>query len=245
MIYHLIIAIQFIVVSSSAPGKEYTASMFGARSDGKTINTGSIQKAIDFIHENGGGTLVFYTGRYLTGGIRLKSNVHMKLEDGAVLVGSSSPFDYNSSAGERALISAEGQENIAITGHGYIDGNAEALLKNMNELDKKDLLVDSVALKPALIGFIDCKEINLQEINLWQSAGAVQKFGGCSNISISKIVIKNSGAGFPSMIFYECAKVTLKESYIESSGKPLEWKGDRKGITIEKTVNQNGSTITL
>ena len=55
--------------------KDYPASMFGIKSNGEVMNTNSIQKAIDYISENGGGRLVFKVGRYLTGTIHLKSNV--------------------------------------------------------------------------------------------------------------------------------------------------------------------------
>ncbi len=74
--------------------KDYNASLFGIKSNGTTLNTTSIQKGIDFIHENGGGRLVFYVGRYLTGTIYLKSNVTIQLEEGAILVGSLNPLDY-------------------------------------------------------------------------------------------------------------------------------------------------------
>ena len=47
--------------------KDYQMTMFGIKSDGTTMNTRSIQKAIDFISESGGGRLVFTVGRYLTG----------------------------------------------------------------------------------------------------------------------------------------------------------------------------------
>lgn len=243
MIYQVILGTFFSIISLFNPSKEYTASMFGARSDGRTMNTGSIQKGIDFIHENGGGTLVFYTGRYLTGGIRLRSNVSIKLEDGAVLVGSASPFDYNSSAGEPALISAAGQENISITGHGYIDGNAAALLKNMNEIEKKGLLADSVAVKPALIAFGNCRGINVREIYLWESAGAVQIYKNCDSISISNIIIRSARQSGPANIFTGCKNVRFRYSYIESTGNPLVWKGDPNEIDLEKTIDKNGSAV--
>ena len=44
-------------VAGSASAKEYKASLFGVKSDGITNNTRSIQKAVDFISENGGGEL--------------------------------------------------------------------------------------------------------------------------------------------------------------------------------------------
>src|SRR5690554_5586558 len=66
----------------------YNASFFGIKSNGTTLNTTAIQKAIDYISEQGGGELNFYVGRYLTGTIELKSNVTLILHEGAVLVGS-------------------------------------------------------------------------------------------------------------------------------------------------------------
>ena len=62
--------------------KDYNASLFGIKSNGTTLNTSSIQKAIDYIHSEGGGRLVFYVGRYLTGSIELKSNVTIHLNEG-------------------------------------------------------------------------------------------------------------------------------------------------------------------
>lgn len=71
--------------------KDYNASLFGIKSNGTTLNTSSIQKAIDYIHSEGGGRLVFYVGRYLTGSINLRSNVTIQLNEGAVLLGSTNP----------------------------------------------------------------------------------------------------------------------------------------------------------
>ena len=45
---------------------EQKATVWGVKSDGVTDNTGSIQRAIDYISAHGGGTLYFYVGRYLT-----------------------------------------------------------------------------------------------------------------------------------------------------------------------------------
>src|ERR1700751_6156205 len=76
--------------------KDYPASLFGIYSDGVTLNTRSIQFAIDYIHKEGGGRLVFDVGRFRTGSIHLKSNVTLHLLEGAVIVGSLNPFDYDS-----------------------------------------------------------------------------------------------------------------------------------------------------
>lgn len=72
----------------------YRASLFGIKSNGTTDNTASIQHAIDHIAEQGGGVLEFFVGRYLTGGIRLRSNVDIILNEGAILVFTANPYDY-------------------------------------------------------------------------------------------------------------------------------------------------------
>src|SRR5215210_3108558 len=75
--------------------KDYPASLFGIYSDGVTLNTRSIQFGIDYIHRQGGGRLVFDVGRFLTGSIHLKSNVTLHLQEGAVLLGTPNPPDYD------------------------------------------------------------------------------------------------------------------------------------------------------
>ncbi len=109
-------------VAGSASAKEYKASLFGVKSDGITNNTRSIQKAVDFISENGGGELAFYVGRYLTGTIHLKSNVTIVIKEGAALMASTSPYDYDYVNGNAALFIADTVKNIAITGKGMIEG---------------------------------------------------------------------------------------------------------------------------
>jgi polygalacturonase len=71
--YFVLLLVCFQCLQSSA--KDYPASLFGIYSDGVTLNTRSIQFAIDYIQQQGGGRLVFDVGRFLSGSIHLKSNV--------------------------------------------------------------------------------------------------------------------------------------------------------------------------
>jgi polygalacturonase len=66
---------------------------YGAKPDG-TIQTGNIQKAIDDCFAHGGGTVIIPSGEFLTGGLRLRSNITLHLESGAVLKGTRNPEDY-------------------------------------------------------------------------------------------------------------------------------------------------------
>src|SRR6187397_3747869 len=91
--YFIVLLVCFQCLQSSA--KDYPASLFGINSDGVTLNTRSIQFAIDYIQQQGGGRLVFDVGRFLSGSIHLKSNVTLHLMEGAVLLGVLNPLDYD------------------------------------------------------------------------------------------------------------------------------------------------------
>ena len=74
---------------------KYTVSIsdFGAKADG-TLQTANIQAAIDHCFMHGGGDVVVPKGIYLTGGIRLRSNITLYLEKNAVLKGVRNPEEY-------------------------------------------------------------------------------------------------------------------------------------------------------
>ena len=101
----------------------------------------SIQKAIDYIHSEGGGRLVFYVGRYLTGSINLRSNVTIQLNEGAVLLGSTNPYDYPIDSSYCALVRAVKVDNVAITGKGVIDGQGREASYNLLDQIQKGIMV--------------------------------------------------------------------------------------------------------
>lgn len=112
--------------------KEYNILSFGAKSQLKFNNKLAIQQAIDTCSQNGGGKVIIPNGYFLSGPIELKSNVNLHLEDNAFLQFTKSKeeypliwTDYEGQKRIRAIspITADHQTNIAITGHGVIDGN--------------------------------------------------------------------------------------------------------------------------
>ena len=116
----LIVSIFCLAVAVSASAKDYYASMFGIKSNGTTLNTTSIQKAIDFISEEGGGKLIFKVGRYLTGTIELKDNVTIELGEDIYLVKIMIKTDDLDDV-EKWLEGEEDAENEAVAG-----GSADA-----------------------------------------------------------------------------------------------------------------------
>ncbi|MDB6128357.1 MAG: hypothetical protein JWM35_2253 [Verrucomicrobia bacterium] len=104
---------------------------YSATGDGTTLNTSAINRAIADCHQAGGGTVFFPAGTYLSGTIELLGNVTLNLDAGAVILGSPRLEDYrtlpfSSELRNSALLFADGAANIAITGRGTIDGNADA-----------------------------------------------------------------------------------------------------------------------
>lgn len=98
--------------------------------------TQAIQKAIEKAAANGGGTIFFPAGNYLTGPIKFKSNITIYLDAGSVLKFSNNFDDYLPYVEMRyegimmktfsPLFYAKDVENISIQGRGVIDGQGEA-----------------------------------------------------------------------------------------------------------------------
>ena len=120
------------------PQAEYPAEDLGVVPDGEGIQTELLQKAIDQVHEKGGGRLVLPSGRYRTGALKLKSGVELHLAAGDTVLSfvnedvkrhyplvyshwEATPC-YNFSP----LIYACDAQDIAVTGKGILDGGADA-----------------------------------------------------------------------------------------------------------------------
>jgi len=117
------------------PAHDFELAKFGAVGDNKTDNTAAIAQAIAACAQAGGGRVVVPQGEFVTGAIHLRSNVNLHLNEGATL-----RFTRDTSKYPIVLTRFEGvelmnfspliyafeQQNIAVTGSGTIDGNADA-----------------------------------------------------------------------------------------------------------------------
>jgi len=122
------------IVPPRFPSREFPVTRFGAVPDGTTDCTDAIRKAIAACHSAGGGHVTIPAGRFATGAIQLKSRVNLHLADGATLLFSRDPrmylplvltrFEGVELMNYSPLIYAFGQEDIAVTGGGTLDGQA-------------------------------------------------------------------------------------------------------------------------
>lgn len=237
--YYLLLAIVLLGMHVSA--KEYVASFFGIKSDGITNNTGSIQKAIDYISENRGGTLVFYVGRYLTGTIHLKSNVYIRLEEGAILVGATSPFDYNGQGNTKAIVEANGQSNVGISGKGVIEGSGTTLINNANDLIKNGYLKNNF--EPALISFKGCANVSISGLHFWYGPYNAMVFSDCKNVNIDGTEINGKGIGTSAGISLSgCKWVNMKDLFVEVGGAPLV-SNNNQFVLVKNSITSTGKAI--
>jgi len=220
---YLLVSILFFAFLLSA-AKDYPASLFGIYSDGVTLNTRSIQFAIDYINQKGGGRLVFDVGRFLTGSIHLKSNVTLQLQEGAVLVGVLNPLDYERD-GLTALVLARDQQNIAITGKGIIDGQGRQVAKNVVELVHKGLIKDAfrndrpeVEIRPMLIYFRNCENVLIKTVTMRNSAAWVQTYDQCKNLKLDSITVDSRAFwNNDGLDVVDCDSTTISNCYIDAA----------------------------
>ena len=114
------------------PDKEFNITSYGAIGDGITDCTQAFKSAIEDCAKNGGGKVIVPAGIFLTGAIHLKSNVNLHITENAIVKFSDDKTKYLPLVFSRwegvecmnysALIYAYGQENIAVTGKGLLDG---------------------------------------------------------------------------------------------------------------------------
>ncbi len=119
---------------SRGAGRLFDVREYGARGDGKSKDTASLQKAVEACAHAGGGTVYLSPGTYLSGTVVLKDNVTFHLEAGATLLGSTDLADYTLQPGPPAkgdangkhLLFARDAENVTLSGSGRIDGQGHA-----------------------------------------------------------------------------------------------------------------------
>jgi hypothetical protein len=200
----LLFTLPVICLDAFASKGVYNVMDYKAKGDGVTINTRSIQSAIDACSEAGGGTVLFPAGRFVSGTIYLRSQVTLFLEAGSILEGSKNLKDYPVTISKvrsytdnytnKSLIYAEDMENISITGHGMIDGNGASFkVENMDNDDgirsKDDFFYYKS--RPYLIRIINCRNILVRDITIKNSPMWVQHYLLCEDVNIDGIKVNS------------------------------------------------------
>ena len=180
------------IVSPGGGDKDYSIVAFGAVGDGTTINTVSIQRAIDRCAQDGGGIVRVPEGNFLTGTITLRSGVTLHLEKDGEILGSPHKSDYPDRftdnpfyrRGPRnSLVFASRQDLVSITGEGTINGNA----RMDSTGDFRDL--GNNTHRPTLIWFDQCTNVLFRDFTCRQSLMWTCVCVGCRQLHINHIIV--------------------------------------------------------
>lgn len=232
--------------NTNVTSRDYKASLFGIKSNGITLNTNSIQKAIDFINAKGGGRLVFYVGRYLTGSIQLKSNVIIHLEEGAVLVSSESIYDYRFSETGGALITVENVNNSGITGKGVIEGNGIKLQKVIKHQIAKGFINSATPIVPALINVDSSNNLLFSLQNYIDVAADAIQLRNSSKIIIDSASIKSiisTGNSSGIIKIFNCEGVIISKCFLDTSAPYIKVGKDGSNIKVKNVMVSDGMEL--
>jgi len=247
-------------MGSAQSGKEnavfsqYNIIQYGAIPDGKTNNTVAIQQAVDDCHSHGGGRIIIPTGRFVTGTIRLYSNMNLDLEAGALLSGSTEDKDYQFQkdfgftglgAGDKTgILVAHNEENISITGTGIINGNGEFSMYMDSLQSGADF---NLANTRQGKDYMNPKYGRADGPVLWKGSYATRPgvmiiFSSCKNVRISNINIQQSPNW--TIAFFNSSDIKVSGITIENNMNIPNSDGidmyDSKNITISDCVIQAG-----
>ena len=219
---------------------------YGAKGDGKTLDSPAINAAIEAAVRDGGGQVLLPAGTYLSGSIRLKSNIDLHLSAGCTILAAPASMkaydpselwegpqyqDGGHTFFHNSLIWAEEQTNVSITGHGMIDG--QGLTKKDNE--KAGIVQGgSIGTGDKAIALKQCRNILIRDITIFRGGHFAIITTGCDRGTIDNVTIDTNRDG----IDIDCCKyitvtntkvntpsddaIVLKSSYALKKAVPCE-----------------------
>jgi Glycosyl hydrolases family 28 len=191
---------------------------FGAKGDGKTLDTAAVQATIDACSKAGGGSVLFQSGlTFLIGTIYLKDHVQMQLEPNATVLGSDNLADYGNDVGlnpffpetiDPCLIYAKNATDIGIRGDGKIVGHTNNAFTPPPGGDAR-----AAKERPMLIRFDTCTQISVTGVSLYRCGSWCMHLKNSRDIYLTNVHIQNEKQdGFD---LDSCQNVTISGCHLE------------------------------
>jgi hypothetical protein len=152
--------------------------------DANTVITEHIQQAIDAVGNAGGGTVLISKGKYVTGGLHLRSNVTLQFKKGAILESSNNLADFGDWKWTNGLIMGDSLKNISIIGEGLLDG-----------IDLPNPEGEEGFRGPHGIRLINCDSIIIRDITIKRSANWAINCRKCTNCIVENVIIRGGHDG--------------------------------------------------
>ncbi len=249
---------QSVVAATPVPGDrgflpEITITDRGADPTGTRLATKVIQAIIDQLSSAGGGRVVIPPGTFRVGTLFLKSHVHLDLQLGATLLGSPDIEDYatlswghNKDRQPWHLLYGDNLEDVAITGLGTIDGNAEAFWQPY-ERDAQGRMLEPRWIKAKdkkvspLIDINNSRNVRIQDITVKTGGGWNIHLFDCDEVQIRGVRVTNSvySPNSDGIDLSGCRDVSMADCYIRTCDDAICLKTLPDSRTTERVAITN------
>ncbi|HEY5570221.1 MAG TPA: glycoside hydrolase family 28 protein [Bacteroidales bacterium] len=205
-------------VGTGSLESRFNVRTFGAKGDGKTLDSPAINKAIDAAAKAGGGTVFVPAGTYLSGSIHMQSNINLFIDAGATILGAPQEMnaydetesytfggyqDGGHSYFHNSLIWGENLTNVFITGNGMINGGG--LTKDSGILDKMcgndhwekpdSTVMPPVRLGNKAISLKLCKNVLIRDVTIFHGGHFAILATGCDNMTVDNVTMDTNRDG--------------------------------------------------
>jgi hypothetical protein len=214
--------------------RSYNVRNYGAKGDGKTLDTEAFQAAIDACTNDKGGTVLVPAGEFLIGSIELKSDVTFHLAAAARLLGSTNIGHYRKGVEDvpfcdYALVYAIDAANLSIEGKGTIDGQGAKFLPGAKDGGE----TTPGRPRPHLAVFLRCKNLSIRGVALLNSAFWSTHFNQCSYVHLdsmrihARVNFNNDGFHFDG-----CQHVEVSNCHVACEDDACGLFGNTRNVTI-------------
>ncbi|MFM2082057.1 MAG: hypothetical protein RL380_748 [Verrucomicrobiota bacterium] len=224
------------IVPPKFADRDFDLTKFGAIGDGTTMNTKAFAEAIAACNQAGGGRVVVPAGKFLTGPIHLKSDVNLHVTKDATILFSTNTLDYMPVVFTRyectevmnysPLIYAFEQKNVAITGAGTLDSQAEkgpwhawkgsssgepVKLANQGVPVKDRVFGEGKKLRPYFIQPTRCQNVLIEGVKVLGSPMWVISPLYCTNVTVKGVTVEAEGPNTDGCDPDSCTDVLIKD----------------------------------
>lgn len=238
----------------------YNIIDFGAIDDGTTNNASAIQAAIDAAANAGGGQVLIPAGEFLSGTLRLRSNIDFHLAAGAILISSLKREDIldfaalfeddNEDTGWEGgcFLFAYGEENLTISGEGTIYGQGDKVFfDDDTDGGYHECPLNVTAFRPRTTFFEHVTNLTVRDITIRDAAFWTLHMAGCRHVRIQDIRILNDERGANNdgidpdtcqdVIITGCLVKTGDDAIVVKTTKPMAEKyGTCENIVIQNCI---------
>lgn len=182
---------------AGAEPRQFNVRDFGARGDGRSVDTAAVQRALDACGRAGGGTVCLPPGTYLCQPLTLRSHTTLRIDAGAVLQATREPKDFMKTPGDWLkagsasdfvpLLSGKDLTNVVITGSGAIDGAGDVWWGAAEEARRRQ--PGYTLPRPRLIVLTRCTNVVLSGVTLRNSPTFHFVPTECEDVRIENVTV--------------------------------------------------------